>query len=38
MDVDMEKGTSSPAPTTNEKPSLSRPQTSRARAASITRS
>jgi hypothetical protein len=35
MDVDMEKATSSPAPSTNEKQPLSRPQTSRARAASL---
>ncbi len=31
----MEKASSSPAPTTNEKQSVSRPQTSRARAASL---
>jgi hypothetical protein len=35
MDVDMEKASSSPAPVTNEKQSVSRPQTSRARAASL---
>jgi len=35
LDVDMEKASSSPAPTTNEKQSVSRPQTSRARAASL---
>ncbi|CAF1131290.1 unnamed protein product [Rotaria magnacalcarata] len=35
MDVDMEKTVSSPAPATNEKQSVSRPQTSRARAASL---
>lgn len=35
MDVDMEKATSSPAPSANEKQSVSRPQTSRARAASL---
>jgi hypothetical protein len=35
MDVDMEKASNSPAPITNEKQSVSRPQTSRARAASL---
>ncbi len=35
MDVDMEKPSNSPAPVTNEKQTVSRPQTSRARAASL---
>jgi hypothetical protein len=35
MDVDMEKASNSPAPITNEKQSVSRPQTSRARAVSL---
>jgi hypothetical protein len=35
MDVDMEKASYSPAPSTSEKQSVSRPQTSRARAASL---
>jgi hypothetical protein len=35
MDVDMEKASNSPAPVTHEKQSISRPQTSRARAVSL---
>ena len=35
MDVDMEKATHSPAPAANEKQTVSRPQTSRTRAASL---
>jgi 26S proteasome regulatory subunit N3 len=35
IDVDMEKASHSPAPSTSEKQSVSRPQTSRARAASL---
>ena len=35
MDVDMEKATHSPAPAANEKQSVSRPPTSRTRAASL---